>query len=469
MEARMNRIGEHATVIGASMGGLLAARVLAEAFDRVTVVDRDALPALGKGRRAVPQGRHAHALLPAGQDVIEHLLPGFTAEAMAHGAPTYELGADIRFDAGGHRIARVSTGRRALVASRPLIEGLVRRRVQALENVEIRDRSDALELVATGANRRVTGVRVLGRTPGSAEETLTSDLVVAASGRAGRIPAWLDSLGFQRPREDQVAVDIVYRTCHVRLREGVLGRDKMILHGARPGFTRGMAMFVQEGGHWIVTLYGYSAANHPPADREGFLEFAASVADPDVLAALHEAEWLDEIVAHRFPASVRRRYERLRRFPRGLVVLGDAISSFNPIYGQGMTVAAREALALRRCLEFGDRGLAKRFFRAASASVDDAWKLSVGADLALPEVEPSPPAPIRLIGGYMDRLQATAEHDDDVARAFIEVAAMLEPPSHLMRPRIAARVLADRLRGRRAPRHHPMPVPTAAARPEEAS
>jgi 2-polyprenyl-6-methoxyphenol hydroxylase-like FAD-dependent oxidoreductase len=438
----MQRIGEHAAVIGASVGGLLAARVLADAFERVTVIDRDRLPEPGEPRRAVPQGRHAHALLPAGQDALEQLLPGFMADAVRAGAPTYEFGANFRFSAAGHRIRRVETGRRALVASRPLIEGLVRRRVEQLGNVDIEDQTDALGLVATGS--RVTGLRVLRRTPGSAEETVASDLVVAASGRGGRLPAWMEALGFERPEEERVAVDILYRSCRLRLPEGALGRDKLILVGPQPGVTRGMALFAQEGGQWLLTLYGYGDADHPPADRRGYLEFAATVADPDVLAALREADWLGEIAAHRFPASLRRHYERLRRFPSGLLVIGDAISSFNPIYGQGMTVASLEALALRRCLQRGDRKLARRFFRAAARAVDHAWNVSVGADLALPEVVDRPPARVALVNASVDRVQATAEHDEAVARAFVEVTGMLRPPTHVMRPRIAARVLAAR-------------------------
>jgi 2-polyprenyl-6-methoxyphenol hydroxylase-like FAD-dependent oxidoreductase len=446
----MNRVGEHAIVIGASVGGLLAARVLADAFERVTVIDRDRLPEPGEQRRAVPQGRHAHALLPAGQDALEQLLPGFMADAVGAGALTYEFGADFRFSAAGHRICRVRTGQRAVLASRPLIEGLVRRRVEQLANVEVRDQTDALGLVAAGS--RVSRVHVLRRAPGSAEETLACDLVVAASGRGGRLPAWLESLGFERPEEERVAVDIVYRSCRVRLPEGSLRPDKMILVGPRPGVTRGMALFAQENGHWLLTLYGYGSADHPPADRRGFLEFAATVADPDVLAALREAEWLGEIASHRFPVSLRRRYERLRRFPAGLLVIGDAISSFNPIYGQGMTVASLEALALRRCLERGDRKLARRFFRAAARVVDHAWNVSVGADLALPEVVDRPPARVALVNAYLDRVQSAARHDEAVARAFIAVTGMVRPPTHVMRPRIAARVLTGDGRARASAR-----------------
>ena len=195
----MRRIGEHAVVIGGSMAGLLAARSLAEAYERVTVIERDALPVGLEGRRAVPQGRHAHALLPHGQACLDALLPGFSAELAAAGAPTCAALEEMRFVIGGHQLARASTGASSTLASRPFIEGHVRRRIRELPRVTLIDRCDALGLTTGRHGERITGVRVLRRADGSAEETLAADLVVAATGRAARIPAWLEALGYESP------------------------------------------------------------------------------------------------------------------------------------------------------------------------------------------------------------------------------------------------------------------------------
>jgi 2-polyprenyl-6-methoxyphenol hydroxylase-like FAD-dependent oxidoreductase len=449
---------DHAVVVGASMAGLLAARALADHFERVTIVERDTLPASDDGRRAVPQGRHAHALLARGHVCMEELLPGLTGELIAAGAPTYEPLAELRFIAQGHQLARARVRRRSIVAGRPLIEGRVRRRVLELANVEVTERSDAVGLTATPGGGRVTGVRVLRRAGGSAEEVLEADLVVAAGGRGARLGAWLEALGHARPAEDRVRVDVAYASRHVRLPDGALGGDRLVLVGARPGLPRGMALFAQEGDRHLLTLFGYGAVHRPPSDDDGFARFAAGVAPAGVGDALATAEPLGEIATHGFPAHVRRRYERVAGFPAGLLVTGDALCSFNPIYGQGMTVAALEASALGRCLADGDEDLAERWFAAVRPIVDHAWDLAAGGDLALPEVAGPRPARVRLTNAYLGRLIAVAEHDAEVALAFISVTGMLAHPRTLLRPALVRRVLA----GARAPARSKRP---AAARP----
>jgi glycine/D-amino acid oxidase-like deaminating enzyme len=226
------RTADHAVVIGASIAGLLAARALTEAYDRVTLIERDELPAVGDSRRAVPQGRHVHALLPRGHQVLEELLPGITRELLDDGAHAYDALSEMYFAVAGHPLARVSMGRDTILASRPLIEGHVRRRVRALAVVEIRERCDAVGLASTPG--RVTGVRVLPRADGSAEEALAADLVVAAGGRAARLPAWLEGLGYPRPQEERLPIDLLYASRSLRLQPAALGPDKLVLIGARP-------------------------------------------------------------------------------------------------------------------------------------------------------------------------------------------------------------------------------------------
>jgi 2-polyprenyl-6-methoxyphenol hydroxylase-like FAD-dependent oxidoreductase len=448
------QIGDRAVVLGAGMAGLLAAQVLADACGQVMVIDRDQLPETSRHRRGVPHGRHLHALAARGQQVLEELFPGLTAELVAHGAPAGSLLANARLYLSGHRLRQADTGLVLLCASRPFLEAHVRARVRALPNVTLLDRCDVVGLTATPDGRRVTGARVLRRADGSAEELVGADLVVDASGRGSRAPVWLEALGYARPAKDQVRIGLGYATRTYRLPPDALQGDLAVLQAATPQHPRTGALQRLEGDRWMLTLAGI-LGDHPPTDPDGFLAFAQSLRFPDIYEAVRNAEPLDDPVPFRFPASVRHHYERLNRFPDGLLVLGDAVASFNPIYGQGMSVAAVEALALRRHLERGTEPQPRRWFRNLAQVVDVPWDMSAGGDLVFPGVPGRRTLKVRLVSAYLTRLHAAAAHDASLASAFIRVAGLVAPPQTLLRRQVAVRVLrasqhpAAATRGRR--------------------
>ena len=435
---------DHAVVLGGSVAGLLAARVLADAYAEVTVLDRDVLAPGVAPRRGAPQGRHIHALLARGQLALEELFPGLTEELVARGAPVGDMLGDARLLFGGHRLARAETGLRVVSVSRPLLEDRIRARVRSLGAVSFAPPCDIVGMRPSRNGRRVTGVRVLRLADASAHETLDADLVVDATGRGSRTPRWLASLGYGRPKEEQIYVDVGYATRRYRLPADGLDGDLACVHGPTGDRPRGGALARLEGNAWMLTLFGM-LGEHPPKDAAGFDRFARSLRFPDLHDAIRAAEPIDDPVGFRFPASVRRRYERMPRLPDGVLVFGDAFCSFNPIYGQGMTVAALQALALREKLRSGSTLRTRNLLRALARVIDAPWELAVGADLSVPAVDGPRPTRRRFANGYVRRLQAGAASDAELSRAFVRVTGLIDPPAALLRPAIALRVLRPRV------------------------
>jgi 2-polyprenyl-6-methoxyphenol hydroxylase-like FAD-dependent oxidoreductase len=445
--------GDHAVVLGASMAGLLAARVLTETYRRVTLIDRDVLLESGVHRRGAPHGRHLHALQPRGREVLEELFPGFTTGAVQAGALTGDGLSALRLMLSGYRLRQVDLGRLGLFASRPFLEDQVRTRVRALPGVTFLEGTDIVGLVTTPDRRRVTGATVHG--PKGQPQPVTADLLVDATGRSSRTPVWLQEWGYQRPAQDRVDIGLGYATRTFRLRAGATGHDKFIGIGGMLDNPRMGALGAVESDRHIVTLGGI-LGDYPPTDPAGFGAFAASLPFPDITEAIEGAEPLEDPVGFRFPASVRHRYERLREFPDGLLVIGDAVSSFNPIYGQGMTVAANQALALRRLLARDAEPSPRQYFQLIAKTVNPPWDIAVGADLAFPDVPGTRTVKIRLVNAYMPRLHAAAVHDAALSAAFARVLGLIDRPEGLLRPDRVLRVWQTN-------RHHPATPAFAAA------
>jgi hypothetical protein len=315
------------------------------------------------------------------------------------------------------------------------------------------DRCDVAGLITTPDRGRVTGVRLVRRLDGSAEQTLTADLVVDATGRGSRTPAWLEMLGYPRPPVDRIRIGLGYVSRTYRLVPGLLEGRLGILNAPTPEHPRGGALAAIETDRFLVTLFGI-LGDQPPTDPGGFADFAVTLQFPHINDALRDAEPLDEPVAFQHPTSVRHRYEKLTRFPQGLLVMGDAMCTFNPIYGQGMTVVALQALALRAHLQQQSTPQPVKFFRQIGRIVDVPWTMSTGGDLAFPKVAGQRTLQMRLLNGYLDKLLAGAAHDPRLGRAFLRVAGLVDPPQALLAPGVATRVLrAGRRWPWRTPRH----------------
>jgi 2-polyprenyl-6-methoxyphenol hydroxylase-like FAD-dependent oxidoreductase len=434
------RLFDHAIVMGGSMAGLLAARVLADRCHRVTILERDEELDSAGPRRGVPQGRHTHGLLASGRKVLDELFPGLFDELIADGALAGDLVGDSRWFLEGGYLARQASDLEGVLLSRPFLEAAVRRRVRALPNVDMRSGCAVAGLIMP--SDRVTGVQVQGG------ETLEADLVVDATGRGSRTRTWLADRGYESPAEEKVEVNLSYTTRCFRRDPAHVGGDRAVIIPPTPTGKRGGVMLAQEGGRWTVTLISHYGPK-PPEQLEGFRAFAAALPAGDVYDVVADAEPIGDAVSTTFPASIRRRFERLRRFPERLVVIGDGLCSFNPIYGQGMSVAALEARALGAALEQGLDGLWRRFYSAAATIIDTPWTTAVGNDLRMPELAKRQSRIDRAIAGYIAALHRTAHRDGTLSTAFLRVANLMAPPTSLFAPKIAWRVLRGSLPGLR--------------------
>ena len=438
-----NMIGDHAVVLGGSMAGLLVARVLADAYNRVTVVECDDLCDSVAPRRGVPQGRHIHGLIARGGQILDELLPGFTESLTARGVPTMDQLRDARLYFSGHRLRQAESGVMVLSASRPCLAAHVRARVRSLPGVTFADRRDVLGLV-TQDRARVIGARLIPRADGSTEEIVHADLVVDATGRGSRLPLWLEDFGYGRPAEEKVRTGVGYATGVFRLRPDALGHDKAVIAAPTPAHPRGAGLAMVEGQRHVVTLMGI-LGDRPPTDLAGFLDFAKSLHVSDVYDAIVDAEPLDEIVGFSFPASVRRRYERMRRFPDGLLVVGDGICSLHPIYGQGMSGRHR-----------GDHVASTSRPRLRTASPQGPARHGEGDRCAmghgdrrrprLPRRRGPRSVKARMANAYIPRLHAAAANNAWLAAEFLRVAGLIKRPGALFRPGVVMKVLRHSLR-----------------------
>ena len=431
MDSKTHR--KQALVIGGSIAGLLAARVLADFYQSVMIIERDDLSNEGEHRRGVPHGRHAHALLAGGQGAIEELLPGISAQLVEAGAIEADPLNDGTWFFEGGEFCKFECDIKGVLVSRLLLETTIRKRVRALPNVEILSGLGVRDLITSKDGSRVLGVQL-------EERSLGGDLVVDASGRGSLAPKWLKAIGYEPPLEDKVEIQLAYTTREFRYEPRILGGDTFVVIAPTPDGKRGGVAIIQEGGRFVVTLFGHFG-EEAATDLEGFIDFARSLPSPRIYNAVRNAEPIGDPRTFKFPANRRRRYECLRRFPDGLLTFGDAICSFDPIYGQGMSVSALEAIELHNTIRRGGHDLARRFFKKAASVIDNPWQIAVGGDLKMPETIGKRGIAVRLVNRYISCVHKRAHIDERTALAFTKVAQLLAKPASLFNPSLMLRVL----------------------------
>jgi 2-polyprenyl-6-methoxyphenol hydroxylase-like FAD-dependent oxidoreductase len=440
-----NTIGTRAIVVGAGMGGLTAARAVAPHFEQVVVIERDALPTQPSTRPGTPQAKHVHALLAGGRRALGELFPDFEHDLERGGAVTLRAGLDIRMERPGFDpFPQRDLGFDSYALSRSLVEFVTRTGLNGHANVDVRARCRVERLIADAHGRGVAGVEYVDADGQS--RRLDADLVVDSSGRGDLALALLEAIGLPRPSATTIGVDIAYSSAIYEIPNDAPDDWKGVFHLPMPSSSRGALLLPLEGRRWIITLAGRHGDN-PPRDEAGFIAFVQGFRLPTIYNALRSAKRVGDVVGYRFPESIHRHYERLETFPSGLLVVGDAMCRFNPVWGQGMSVAAQEACALSGLLasRAGARdpldGLARAFFTEAAALIATPWAQAAIPDFIHPETRGERPADFEQslkMGWAMTKLAA---RDPAVHKLTAEVGSLLKPRTAYLDPELRGRVM----------------------------
>lgn len=439
MHRSSGTLATRAVVIGGSIAGLCAARTLAEHYDHVTLYERDELPEQPVNRSAIPQGQHVHLLMARGAQELEELFPGLLHDMAASGVPVIRNRHDlIHFDAAGHVLATgLDDKYTAYVPSRGHLEWQIRKRVSAIPGIEIERRTVAHPQYDSAAER-VTGVVL------DSGDATPADLVLDASGRGSRLPAWLQQWGFERPPEDSVQVGVTYASHRVKIPDGMMPQ-KMVIVGATRNRPLGMGMLLHEDGIWMVTAFGVAKAE-PPRDFAGVCALADELLPAEISDALRAGKPVGEMNSHRYPTSKWRRYERVRRFPAGILPFGDAIVSLNPTFGQGVTMAALQAANLRRVLADGTDNVMWRLAFRNAKTIWPVWLMNAAADHTEHGALGDHPWWYRPAYELFNQFVAAAETDPFVAEWFLSRTSLIDSLYLVPPPRLIGRAIRNNIK-----------------------
>ncbi len=449
--------GLHAVVIGGSVAGLMAARVLAAHFDRVTIVERDALPSNTEARKAVPQGHHAHLLQALGCMVTDALFPTLRDKLRAVGVPMGDLVPHMAFHYFGVWFPRFRADIDSIYCTRPRYESLLREELATCERVRCLPETKVVRLL--GDARRIRGVVLKSDRGRGPDSELAADLVVDASGRGTQASDWLTACGLPAPRESSLRIDLAYTSRLYRMPASAdRGRYMTAIYPYPPYSHRGGVLLRCEEEQWILSLHGYEG-DHPPTDEAGFLEFARSLPQPQIYEAIREAEPLSPIHTFKIPTVRRLYFEEIADRLDGFIATGDAVCQFNPIFAQGMTVAGMAAQALHQSLvaqrldrpgrDGTDRlrGLAQRFARAHARQIALPWFLTNILDLRFDGTRGRRPPGFRLLSWFAENLMHAASRDVTTCYDFFLLLAMRRGILGLLKPSLVAATLAQAVRG----------------------
>ena len=432
----------HAIVMGGSFAGLMTAKALSRYYQHVTIIEKDTVHRYPESRKGQSHTKHLHGLLPCALGILNNYFPDFYEEIYNNGGVVNDLGTSMNWFTHGGFKKSLFLGIKGVSLSRPLLEHLVRERVLSLPNVALIDNTAAKALLSSDDNQRVTGVMIEDK-QGKELTRLDADLVIDCMGRGSQTSKWLKGMGYAVVPTSEVKINVTYTTrLYKRDPDDARGRMWIACTPEAPKERRNGAVFPIEGNRWIVSVGGWHGEK-AATDEQEFLDFLKTLPNPNIHDIASTCEPLSDIIQYKYPVSIRRNYEKMDRFPMGVLVLGDAASSFNPVYGQGISSACLQAVELDKIINenIDEHELAKTYFKRTLKIKNKLWQMSTGEDFRFPETTGTRPFGIRLINKYVSWVHKATISDEVVCRAFLKVMGLIDPPIKLLHPQIVWRIL----------------------------
>lgn len=434
----MNTAREHAVVIGGSMAGLVAARALSNHFKKVTIIEKDKVDNKPETRKGQPQTRHIHLVLAHAMNILLAYFPSLKKELIENGASELDVGNDYNWYSYGGFKKKGVTGITALTMTRELLEYHVKKQVLNIKNITIQDETKALEMKMQNENVNALVLEKAGE-----KQIINTDFVVDASGRGTKAYKWLEQYGYPTPEETKIKIDIMYVTILFE-RKKMFPEEKLEVISYTPEAPNeklGAVLMPIENNRWVLTLIGMRGVE-PPQNDEELLKFLKGLPISGLYDAISGATRLTDFLVFKCPHSIRRHYEKLERFPGSYLVLGDAVSNFNPMYAQGMASAICQAKILDEVLRItpSNDKVFKTYINKVNKVIEDFWTSGSYEDFKYPETEGEKPAGLKMVNGYMKALQKAANKDTELFKELLEVAGYLKSGKDLFRPKILWKV-----------------------------
>jgi 2-polyprenyl-6-methoxyphenol hydroxylase-like FAD-dependent oxidoreductase len=432
------RAGNRAIVIGGSIAGMLAARVLSDFFEDVIVVERDDKPGKATYRKGVPQSAHGHVLLKKGEEILEELFPGIIHELIQNGSIQSDFASNLSWNHHGSWKVRFHSGLSIIQQSRPFLDWHIHRRLGQLPNIDLRYGCKVKKLLVNGT--KIKGITV-EKADGISID-LSAELVVDASGAGSLTPKWLEEMGFETPKKTEVKIDLFYASMIFNSLSGRNQQDSLLVYPDPPCMNKGGTISPIEGNRYLVTLFGYGE-DAPPNDYNAFIKYAKTLHQLDVFEAIKHGVADSGVQVYCFPAMRRRHYESMSSFPSGLLVMGDAFCRVDPVFAQGMSIAAMEAEALRKILmKFKDlKRITRQFHIEASRIVFVPWLIALTEDFRFKHTFGKRPFGLSLLQWFVKKVVSVCSHNEVVYTQFMKVLHLKAHPVSLLKPRVLFQIV----------------------------